>query len=53
MTEKIILLVEDNPDDEQLAVRALKRSNVVNDIVVARDGQQALDYLLDGSKPLP
>ena len=53
MTEKIILLVEDNPDDEQLAVRALQRNNVVNEIVVARDGQAALDYLLDESKPLP
>lgn len=54
MTEKKnILLVEDNPDDEQLAVRALKKYNVVNDIVVARDGQQALDYLLDEGQPLP
>lgn len=51
--EKNILLVEDNPDDEQLAVRALKRHNIANDIVVARDGQQALDYLLDESQPLP
>lgn len=53
MTEKNILLVEDNPDDEQLAVRALKRNNIVNEIVVARDGQAALNYLLDESKPLP
>jgi len=54
MTEKKnILLVEDNPDDELLAVRALKKHNVVNDIVVARDGQQALDYLFDESQPLP
>lgn len=53
MTEKIILLVEDNPDDEQLAVRALKKHNVANQIAVVRDGQQALDYLLDETKPLP
>lgn len=51
--EKNILLVEDNPDDEHLAVRALKKHNVVNDIAVARDGQQALDYLLDENHPLP
>ena len=43
--EPIILLVEDNPDDEALTVRALKRANVRNRIVVARDGAEALDYL--------
>ena len=53
VTEKIILLVEDNPDDEHLAVRALRKHNIVNEIAVARDGQQALDYLLDDTKPLP
>lgn len=53
MTEKIILLVEDNPDDELLTVRALKQNKLVNEIIVVRDGQQALDYLLDESKPLP
>jgi two-component system response regulator len=46
MLEKIILLVEDNPDDEELTVRALKKNNVKNDLVVARDGVEALDYLL-------
>jgi two-component system, response regulator len=45
MADKTILLVEDNPDDEALTVRALKKHNVVNKIVVARDGVEALDYL--------
>lgn len=42
---KNILLVEDNPDDEALALRALKKNNIVNKVVVARDGAEALDYL--------
>jgi CheY-like chemotaxis protein len=42
---KTILLVEDNPDDEALAIRALKRHHISNEIVVARDGVEALDYL--------
>jgi CheY-like chemotaxis protein len=42
---KVILLVEDNPDDEALAIRALKRHHVGNEIVVAHDGVEALDYL--------
>ena len=45
MENKVILLVEDNPKDEALTRRALKRSNVANDIVIARDGVEALDYL--------
>lgn len=43
--EKTILLVEDNPDDVELTLRALKRNNILNEVVVARDGAEALDYL--------
>ena len=42
---RVILLVEDNPDDEELTRRALKKSNVSNPLVVVRDGVEALDYL--------
>jgi len=45
MNNKVILLVEDNPRDEALTLRALKKSNIVNDVMVARDGVEALDYL--------
>lgn len=41
---KVILLVEDNPDDEALTLRALKKNNITNEITVARDGVEALDY---------
>lgn len=53
MRAKNILLVEDNPNDEQLGMRALRRHNGADEIVVARDGQEALDYLLDENRPLP
>ena len=45
MPEKDILLVEDNPADVTLTLRALKKANIVNGVVVARDGIEALDYL--------
>jgi CheY-like chemotaxis protein len=45
MKKKTILLVEDNSNDEFLTLRALKKYNVANDVVVARDGVEALDYL--------
>ncbi len=45
MSDKVILLVEDNPNDEMLTLRAFRKSRVSNPIVVARDGAEALDYL--------
>jgi two-component system response regulator len=45
MEDKMILLVEDNPDDEALTLRALKKSNIGNRVVVVRDGVEALDFL--------
>ena len=45
MDDKVILLVEDNADDEALTLRALKKNNIKNDVVVAHDGVEALDYL--------
>lgn len=50
MNNKVILLVEDNPRDEALTLRALKKGNILNDIVVARDGVEALDYIFGQGK---
>ena len=45
MEHKMILLVEDNPDDEALTIRALKKNNIGNELAVVRDGAEALEYL--------
>lgn len=45
MAAKLILLVEDNPDDEALTIRALKKANIANEIEVVSDGRAALDFL--------
>ncbi len=42
---KLILLIEDNIDDERLTLRALRKNNIINEVVVACDGQEAIDYL--------
>jgi len=60
MNKRDILLVEDNPDDEALTLRALRKHNILNEVVVAHDGAEALDYLFGtgawsglGSRLLP
>ncbi len=48
--QKSILLVEDNPDDIELTMRALKKNNIKNEIIVAKDGAEALDFLFGTGK---
>lgn len=50
VNQKSILLVEDNPDDVELTMRALKKNNIRNEIVLATDGMEALDYLFGAGK---
>ena len=53
MNNSLIALVEDNADDEALTMRALKKHGIANDIVVLRDGVEALAFLLAPDQPLP
>lgn len=53
MNLRNILLVEDNPQDERLTLRALGKANLANHVEIARDGQEALDLLLDPDHELP
>lgn len=50
MKEDIILLVEDNPDDEALTLRAMHRNHIANPVVVVHDGVEALDYMFAAGK---
>jgi len=50
MNQKFILLVEDNPDDEALTLRALKNNSILNEVIVVRDGAEALDFLFGEGK---
>jgi two-component system response regulator len=49
--DKTILLVEDNPADEALTLRALRKANIANEVVVARDGVEAIEMLFSGDVP--
>lgn len=56
MSERHILLIEDNPDDEALTIRAFAKNNIRNEVVVVRDGAEAIDHLLAvdrGDAPTP
>jgi two-component system, response regulator len=50
VSEKLIMVVEDNPDDEELTLRALRQGKVANDIVVTRDGSEALEFMFGTGK---
>ena len=50
MAQKMILLVEDNADDEELTMRTLRKAKIVNEVVVARDGNEALEFLFGTGK---
>jgi two-component system response regulator len=52
LTRKTILLIEDNRDDEELTLRALRKCNIMNQVIVARDGEEALDYLFKTHDPM-
>ena len=53
LNDKVIMLVEDNLDDVELAMYAFRSNNIANEIVVREDGQAALDYLFDDRQPVP
>jgi len=53
MNNKPILLIEDNPDDEALTLRALKKNNISNEVMVAHDGAEAIEFLHGNGNPLP
>jgi two-component system response regulator len=53
MNNKPILLIEDNPDDEALTLRALKKNNISNEVIVAHDGAEAIEFLQRDGLPLP
>src|SRR5262245_19119117 len=50
LVRKTILLVEDDANDEELTIRALRKNNIMNEVVVARDGEEALDYVFGRGK---
>ena len=50
MQDKVILLVEDNPDDEELTLMAMSENNILNQVIIAHDGVEALDYLFGRGK---
>lgn len=49
----VIVLIEDNPDDEALTLRALKKNGIANEVIVLRDGAEALDFFLKPDAPSP